>query len=209
MKAKSLTSLIFKELTGREILPDQEAFLDKVAIIVADFKYDLLEPPSSASIALSVACKKNLYQSLSNSMGLWGDNHFVFSDVVRQWRTGDYPEFIAGIGHPKFKGCDPRVTEIERLVDEYNLILPSLGSFKELAERKGLPVNLAGCLGLILFDMGFTEDNVDFFPMTWRLLGLTKLYGFLNGEIKLGSGIDCIKEAYRKVYPNHHENTCA
>ena len=53
--------------------------------------------------------------------------------------------------------------------------------------------------------MGFTEDNVDFFPMTWRLLGLTKLYSFLNNEIKLGSGIDCIKAAYNKVYPDHHD----
>ena len=53
--------------------------------------------------------------------------------------------------------------------------------------------------------MGFTEDNVDFFPMIWRFLGLTKLYGFLNNEIKLGSGIDCIKEAYRKVYPDRYD----
>ena len=59
MKASSLTSLIFKELTGKEILPAQEAFLDEVAPIVADFKYDLLEPPSSTSVALSVACKKD------------------------------------------------------------------------------------------------------------------------------------------------------
>jgi len=197
--------LIFKELTGKEILPVQEAFLDEVAPIVADFKYDLLEPPSSASVALSVACQKNLYQTLSNSMGLWGDNHFVFSDVVRQWRTGDYPEFIAGIGHPKFKGSDPRTTEIEKLASQHNLTFPSLGSFKEMAEHKKLHVNLAGCLGLILFDMGFTEDNVDFFPMMWRFLGLTKLYGFLKGEIKLGSGIDCIKEAYRKVYPDRYD----
>jgi len=205
MKAKSLTSLIFKELTGKEILPDQEAFLDEVALIVADFKYDLLEPPSSASVALSIACQKNLYQTLSNSMGLWGDNHFVFSDVVRQWRTGDYPEFIAGMGHPKFKESDPRVTEIERLADQHNLLFPSLRPFKEMAAHKRLHVNLAGCLGVILFDMGFTEDNVDFFPMVWRFLGLTKLYGFLNDEIKLGSGIDCIKEAYRKVYPGRYD----
>ena len=205
MKANSLTSLIFKELTGKEILPNQEAFLDEVALVVADFKYDLLEPPSSASVALSIACQKNLYQTLSNSMGLWGDNHFVFSDVVRQWRTGDYPEFIAGIGHPKFKGSDPRTTEIEKLASQHNLTFPSLGSFKEMAEHKKLHVNLAGCLGLILFDMGFTEDNVDFFPMMWRFLGLTKLYGFLKGEIKLGSGIDCIKEAYRKVYPDRYD----
>ena len=125
MKASSLTSLIFKELTGKEILPAQEAFLDEVALIVADFKYDLLEPPSSASVALSVACKKDLYQTLSNSMGLWGDNHFVFSEVVRQWRTGDYPEFIAGMGHPKFKVGDPRTVEIERLAAKHNLVLPS------------------------------------------------------------------------------------
>ena len=104
MKAKSLTSLIFKELTGKEISPDQEAFLDEVAPIVADFKYDLLEPPSSTSVVLSVACKKDLYQTLSNSMGLWGDNHFVFSDVVRQWRTGDYPELIAGMDILSLKG---------------------------------------------------------------------------------------------------------
>ena len=52
MKANSLTSLIFKELTGKEILPAQEVFLDEVAPIVADFKYDLLEPPSSTSVAL-------------------------------------------------------------------------------------------------------------------------------------------------------------
>ena len=205
MKASSLTSLIFKELTGKEILPAQEAFLDEVAPIVADFKYDLLEPPSSTSVALSVACKKDLYQTLSNSMSLWGDNHFVFSDVVRQWRTGDYPEFIAGMGHPKFKEGDPRVVEIERLAAQHNLIFPSLGSFKEFAAHKGLYVNLAGCLGVILYDMGFTEDNVDFFPMIWRFLGLTKLYGFLNNEIKLGSGIDCIKEAYRKVYPDRYD----
>jgi hypothetical protein len=205
MKANSLTSLIFKELTGKEILPAQEAFLDEVAPIVADFKYDLLEPPSSTSVALSVACKKDLYQTLSNSMSLWGNNHFVFSDVVRQWRTGDYPEFIAGMGHPKFKESDPRVVEIERLAARHNLVFLSLGSFKEFAAHKGLCVNLAGCLGVILYDMGFTEDNVDFFPMIWRFLGLTKLYGFLNNEIKLGSGIDCIKEAYRKVYPDRYD----
>ena len=202
MKASSLTSLIFKELTGKEISPAQEAFLDEVVPIVADFKYDLLEPPSSTSVALSVACKKDLYQTLSNSMSLWGNNHFVFSDVVRQWRTGDYPELIAGMGHPKFKEGDPRVVEIERLATQHNLIFPSLGSFKEFAAHKGLHVNLAGCLGVILYDMGFSEDNVDFFPMIWRFLGLTKLYGFLNNEIKLGSGIDCIKEAYRHVYPD-------
>lgn len=205
MKASSLTSLIFKELTGKEILPAQEVFLDEVAPIVSDFKYDLLEPPSSTSVALSVACKKDLYQTLSNSMSLWGNNHFVFSDVVRQWRTGDYPELIAGMGHPKFKEGDPRVVEIERLGARHNLIFPSLGSFKEFAEHEGLYVNLAGCLGVILYDMGFTEDNVDFFPMIWRFLGLTKLYGFLNNEIKLGSGIDCIKEAYRKVYPDRYD----
>ena len=205
MKASSLTSLIFKELTGKEILPAQEAFLDEVAPIVADFKYDLLEPPSSTSVALSVACKKDLYQTLSNSMGLWGDNHFVFSDVVRQWRTGDYPELIAGMGHPKFKGADPRVVEIERLGVKHKLTFSSLVSFKEFAAHKSLYVNLAGCLGVILYDMGFTEDNVDFFPMIWRFLGLTKLYGFLNDEIKLGSGIDCIKEAYRKVYPDRYD----
>jgi len=205
MKAISLTSLIFKELTGKEILPEQEAFLDEVAPIVADFKYDLLEPPSSASVALSVACKKDLYQTLSNSMGLWGDNHFVFSDVVRQWRTGDYPERVAGMGHPKFKGGDPRTAEIERLAAKHNVALPSLAPFKEFAVLRGLHVNLAGCLGIILWDMGFTEDNVDFFPMVWRFLGLTKLYGFLNDEIKLGSGIDCIKEAYRKVYPDRYD----
>ncbi len=205
MKASSLTSLIFKELTGKEILPAQEAFLDEVAPIVAYFKYDLLEPPSSASVALSVACKKDLYQTLSNSMGLWGDNHFVFSEVVRQWRTGDYPELVAGMGHPKFKGGDPRTAEIEQLAAKHSLALPSLGSFKEFAAHKGLHVNLAGCLGMILWDMGFTEDNVDFFPMVWRFLGLTKLYGFLRDEIKLGSGIDCMKEAYRKVYPDRYD----
>jgi citrate synthase len=205
MKANSLTSLIFKELTGKEISPAQEAFLDEVAPLVADFKYDVLEPPSSTSVALSVACKKDLYQTLSNSMGLWGDNHFVFSDVVRQWRTGDYPEFIAGMGHPKFKGGDPRVVEIERLAAKHNLIFPSLGSFKEFGAQKGLRINLAGCLGIILWDMGFTEDNVDFFPMIWRFLGLTKLYGFLNDEIKLGSGIECIKKAYRAVYPDRYD----
>ena len=138
-------------------------------------------------------------------MSLWGNNHFVFSDVVRQWRTGDYPELIAGMGHPKFKEGDPRVVEIERLAAQHNLIFPSLGSFKEFAAHKGLYVNLAGCLGVILYDMGFTEDNVDFFPMIWRFLGLTKLYGFLHNEIKLGSGIDCIKEAYRKVYPDRYD----
>ncbi len=205
MKAKSLTSLIFKELTGKDISPDQESFLDEVAPIVADFKYDLLEPPSSASVALSVSCKKDLYQTLSNSMGLWGDNHFVFSDVVRQWRSGDYPELIAGMGHPKFKNGDPRVVEIERLATKHNLSFPSLGSFKEFATYRGLHVNLAGCLGTILCDMGFTEDNVDFFPMIWRFLGLTKLYGFLNNKIKLGSGIDCIKEAYKNVYPDRYD----
>ena len=205
MKAKSLTSLIFKELTGKEISPDQEAFLDEVAPVVADFKYDLLEPPSSASVALSVACKKDLYQTLSNSMGLWGDNHFVFSDVVRQWRSGDYPELIAGMGHPKFKNGDPRVVEIERLATKHNLSFLSLGSFKEFAAQRGLHVNLAGCLGIILGDMGFTEDNVDFFPMIWRFLGLTKLYSFLKDEIKLGSGIDCIKEAYRHIYPDRYD----
>ena len=205
MKAKSLTSLIFKELTGKEIEPAQEAFLDEIAPIVVDFKYDLLEPPSSASVALSVACKKDLYQTLSNSMGLWGDNHFVFSDVVRQWRTGDYPEVIAGMGHPKFKDGDPRAVEIEQLATKHNVALPSLGSFKEFAEHRGLHVNLAGCLGIILWDMGFTEDNVDFFPMIWRFLGLTKLYGFLNNDIKLGSGIDCIKEAYKNVYPDRYD----
>ncbi len=205
MKAISLTSLIFKELTGKEILPAQEAFLDEVALIVADFKYDLLEPPSSASVALSVACKKGLYQTLSNSMGLWGDNHFVFSDVVRQWRTGDYPELIAGMGHPKFKGGDPRTAEIERLAAKHNVAFPSLEPFKEFAALRGLHVNLAGCLGIILWDMGFTEDNVDFFPMIWRFLGLTKLYGFLNNKIKLGSGIDCIKEAYKNVYPDRYD----
>jgi hypothetical protein len=205
MKAKSLTSLIFKELTGKDISPDQESFLDEVAPIVADFKYDLLEPPSSASVALSVSCKKDLYQTLSNSMGLWGDNHFVFSDVVRQWRSGDYPELIAGMGHPKFKNGDPRVVEIERLATKHNLSFPSLGSFKEFATHRGLHVNLAGCLGTILCDMGFTEDNVDFFPMIWRFLGLTKLYGFLNNKIKLGSGIDCIKEAYKNVYPDRYD----
>ena len=206
MKANSLTSLIFKELTGKEILPVQEAFLDEVAPIVVDFKYDLLEPPSSASVALSVACKKDLYQTLSNSMGLWGDNHFIFSQVVRQWRSADYSERIAGMGHPKFKGDDPRVVEIERLALKHNLVFSSLNSFKEFAEQKGLHVNLAGCLGIILWEMGFTEDNVDFFPMVWRFVGLAKLYGFLNEEIKLGSGIDCIKEAYRKVYPQRHDN---
>jgi len=197
--------LIFKELTGKEIEPAQEAFLDEIAPIVVDFKYDLLEPPSSASVALSVACKKDLYQTLSNSMGLWGDNHFVFSDVVRQWRTGDYPEVIAGMGHPKFKDGDPRAVEIEQLATKHNVALPSLGSFKEFAEHRGLHVNLAGCLGIILWDMGFTEDNVDFFPMIWRFLGLTKLYGFLNNDIKLGSGIDCIKEAYKNVYPDRYD----
>ena len=35
--------------------------------------------------------------------------------------------------------------------------------------------------------------------------GLTKLYGFLNNEIKLGSGIDCIKAAYKKVYPDRYD----
>lgn len=205
MKGNSLTSLIFKELTGKEILSEQEAFLDEVAPIVAAFKYDLLEPPSSASVALSVACKKNLYQTLSNSMGLWGDNHFVFSDVVRQWRKGDYPEIIAGMGHPKFKEGDPRTGEIEQLAVKHNISLSSLRSFKQFGVQRGLHVNLAGCLGMILLDMGFTEDNVDFFPMTWRLLGLTKLYSFLNNEIKLGSGIDCIKAAYNKVYPDHHD----
>ena len=205
MKASSLSSLIFKELTGKDIFPAQEVFLDEVAPIVADFKYDLLEPPSSASVALSVACKKDLYQTLSNSMGLWGDNHFVFSEVIRQWRTGDYPELIAGMGHPKFKEGDPRAIEIEQLAVKHSLALPSLESFKEFATHRGLHVNLAGCLGMILWDMGFTEDNVDFFPMVWRFLGLTKLYGFLNDEIKLGSGIDCMKEAYRKVYPDRYD----
>ena len=90
MKANSLSSLIFKELTGKEITPAQEAFLDEVAPIVADFKYDLLEPPSSASVALSVPSKKDLSHTLSNSMSLWGDNQFGFSDVGRQWRTGDF-----------------------------------------------------------------------------------------------------------------------
>jgi len=205
MKASSLTSLIFKELTGKEILPAQETFLDEVAPIVVDFKYDLLEPPSSASVALSVACKKDLYQTLSNSMGLWGDNHFIFSDVVRQWHTGDYPDCIAGMGHPKFKGGDPRAIEIEQLAVKHNVALSSLASFKKFAEQRGLHVNLAGCLGMILWDMGFREDNVDFFPIVWRFVGLTKLYCFLNDEIKLGSGIDCIKSAYRKVYPERYD----
>ena len=97
------------------------------------------------------------------------------------------------------------MVEIERLAAQHNLIFPSLASFKEFAAHKGLYINLAGCLGVILYDMGFREDNVDFFPMIWRFLGLTKLYGFLNNEIKLGSGIDCIKEAYRKVYPDCYD----
>jgi hypothetical protein len=109
------------------------------------------------------------------------------------------------MGHPKFKGGDPRTVEIERLGIKHNISLSSLQSFKQFGEQRGLYVNLAGCLGMILWDMGFTEDNVDFFPMIWRLLGLTKLYGFLNNEIKLGSGIDCIKEAYRKVYPDRYD----
>ena len=205
MKANSLTSLIFKELTGKDVLPAQEAFLDEVAPIVADFKYDLLEPPSSASVVLSIACKKSLYQTLSNSMGLWGENHFVFSDVVRQWRTGDYPDLIAGMGHPKFKGGDPRAREIEQLALKHKLSLPSLESFKEFAAQRGLRVNLAGCLGIILWDMGFTEDNVDFFPMVWRFLGLSKLYGALNNRVDLGRGIDCIKEAYNLIYPNRYD----
>ncbi len=125
--------------------------------------------------------------------------------MVRQRRTGDYPELIAGMGHPKFKGGDPRTVEIERLAVKHNIPLSSLGSFKQLGAQRGLHDNLAGCLGIILWDMGFTEDNVDFFPMVWRFLGLTKLYGFLSDEIQLGSGIDCIKEAYRKVYPGRYD----
>jgi len=207
MKANSLTSLIFHELLGKEVLPNQEAFLNEVAPIVADFKHDFLEPPSSTAVALSVACNKNLYDTLSNSMGLWGDNHFIFSKVIRQWRSGDYPARIAGLGHPKFKGADPRTVEIEQLAARHVIDVHSLASFKEVAHQKQLHVNLAGCLGLILWDMGFDEDNVDFFPMVWRLIGLTKLYGVLNGEIKLGAGIDCIKKAYNLIYPNRYDNT--
>jgi|ETNmetMinimDraft_30_1059905.scaffolds.fasta_scaffold12142_2 citrate synthase len=207
MKANSLTHLIFHELLGKDPSPKEESFLDEAAPIVADFKHDFLEPPSSTSVALSVACGKNLYETLSNSMGLWGSNHFVFSKVVRQWRTGEYPERIAGMGHPKFKGPDPRSVEIEHLALKYNISTRSLSSFKEFANEKQLNVNLAGCLGLILWDMGFTEENVDFFPMIWRLVGLTKLYGFLNGEIKLGAGIDCVKKAYTLIYPNRNDDS--
>ncbi len=206
MKANSLTSLIFNELLGRDPLPNEELFLNEVAPLVADFKHDFLEPPSSTSVVLSVACNKNLYQTLSNSIGLWGDNHFIFSKVVHQWSTGEYSSRIAGLGHPKFKGPDPRAVEIEQLAAKHKIAIHSLASFKELAHQKGLHVNLAGCLGLVLWDMGFTKDNVDFFPMIWRLLGLTKLYGFLNGEIPLGAGIDCVNKAYNLIYPNRHDH---
>ena len=201
MKAASFTSLVFKGLTGQEILSNQESFLDEAALLVIDFKEDLLEPPSSTAVALSVACGKNLYQTLANSMGLWGGNHFVFSEVLRQWRSGNYPKRIAGMGHPKFKGTDPRAVAIEKLALKHELHTPSLNSFKKLAHKRNLNINLAGCLGIILGDMGFNEDNVDFFPMIWRLLGLSKLYGTLNNKIKLQSGPKCIEEAYRIVYP--------
>ena len=207
MKANSLTSLIFHELVGKDPLPSQEALLDAVAPIVADFKHDFLEPPSSTSVALSVSCNKNLYETLTNSMGLWGDNHFIFSKVLHEWSTGDYPERISGMGHPKFKGPDPRSVEIERLAIQHGVSTVSLNSFKEFAHQKHLHVNLAGCLALILGDMGFTKNNVDFFPMVWRLLGLTKLYGFLNGEIPLGSGIESIHKAYSLIYPNRYGNS--
>jgi hypothetical protein len=205
MKAKSLTSLIFKELLAKDITENQENFLDSIAPIVVDFKHDFLEPPSSSSMALSVACDKTLYDSLSNSMGLWGENHFVFSKVIDQWRRADLDGKVFGLGHPKFKLADPRVVEIERLARENKVCTRSFESFKSVAYEKKLPVNLAGCLAMILYDMGFTEDNVDFFPMVWRLTGLAKLYCFLKDEIKLGPGIDCIKKAYSLVYPHRNE----
>ena len=195
---QGLVELFYKEVTGSAATDKRVGFLTEVAPILTEFPDDPLEPPSSGAVSLSIACGKNYYESMAAAIGMFGDNHFVFGNVIKYLESpsswfGDTP----GIGHPVYKSVDPRAKKIKEIGDKYFSTCYGLRVIESEAERLGVCVNMAGALAPYLRVAGFEKHNADSFPLMCRMIGLSKIYNNIKegGGIKLQSSSNIFKEA--------------
>lgn len=201
MKFTSNFNMI-SEILGREVTQRENDFLSETCRYIIEYK-DPFNPPSSGVIPLSISCGKNYFEVMADSISMFGRNHFVFSKVCKFLDNQGAFEIkgrIPGIGHPELDE-DYRVSYIIKIGRKYypnNVEIELMSEYADILKKR---LNLAGAIVPYLREIGFTENNIDFFPLLCRLIGLTKQYEKLSnsGQIKLGKSKDLIEKA-EKIY---------
>lgn len=204
---ESFIEFYCKELLGFKPREEYIGFLNDIVPIISEFPGDPVEPPSSGVIPLAVSCNKNYYECMAAGINMFGDNHFVFSEVCEFIMRAGHGEAhgnsiiggrIPGLGHPVYDNEDPRAGKIVGCWLNHDHTFPySFQFIRSKAFDLNLCLNMAGALTPFLMTIGFTKYNIDSFPLLCRTIGMSKIYNKLklSGSIKLGPSKKSIEKA--------------
>ena len=186
---QSFTSSCFLLLRGRLPSPGEERALDAVLNAVLD--YALLKPGTVAA-RYAVSANPSMVAGLAAAVLSVGSYTLAPEDTARFAVTAHErhvtasgspslaetasaivddvrarKERIPGIGHPLFKGVDPRAQKLRQVAVEEGLWSDRAGLF-ELVHRAfvdaigkpDIPINDVGMMALVMLELGFTPDEM-------------------------------------------------
>jgi citryl-CoA lyase len=184
---QSFTSSCFLLLRGRLPSPGEERALDAVLNAVLD--YALLKPGTVAA-RYAVSANPSMVAGLAaavlsvGSYTLAPEDTARFANVAyeRHLAAGSSltetaeaivadararKERIPGIGHPLFKGVDPRAQKLKQVAvaeglwsDRAELYEHVHRAFVDAIGKPDIPINDVGMMALVMLELGFTPDEM-------------------------------------------------
>jgi citrate synthase len=196
---QSFTSSCFLLLRGRLPSPGEERALDAVLNAVLD--YALLKPGTVAA-RYTVSANPSMVAGLAaavlsvGSYTLAPEDTGRFANVAyeRHLAAGTSltetavaivadararKERIPGIGHPLFKGVDPRAQKLKRVAvaeglwsERAELYEHVHRTFVDAIGKPDIPINDVGMMALVMLELGFTPDEMTGLAVLSTLPGL-------------------------------------
>jgi citrate synthase len=184
---QSFTSSCFLLLRGRLPWPGEERALDAVLNAVLD--YALLKPGTVAA-RYAVSANPSMVAGLAAAVLSVGSYTLAPEDTAR-FASVAYERHLAagtsltetagaivadararkeripGIGHPLFKGVDPRAQKLKQVAvaeglwsDRADLYEHVHRTFVDAIGKPDIPINDVGMMALVMLELGFTPDEM-------------------------------------------------
>jgi citryl-CoA lyase len=184
---QSFTASCFLLLRGRLPSQAEERTLDAVLNAVLD--YALLKPGTVAA-RYAVSANPNMVAGLAAAVLSVGSNtlapedtaRFAVAGYERHLRAGTSlaetaraitadvrarKERVPGIGHPLFKGVDPRAQKLKQVAvtegvwsERAELFELVHRAFVDEIGKPDMPINDVGMMALVMLELGFTPDEM-------------------------------------------------
>ena len=184
---QSFTASTFLLLRGRLPTPAEVQALDAVLDAVLDYA---LEKPGTVAARYTVSANPSMVAGLAAAV-LSGGSYTLAPDDTARFALAAYDRHLAsgtslaetagaivadvrarkeripGIGHPLFKGVDPRAQKLKQIAvteglwsDRGELYEHVHRAFVDAIGKPDIPINDVGMMALVMLELGFTPDEM-------------------------------------------------